>query len=278
LKMTHFLGVSRKRAVIAAALSAVVLAQPLAFNSGNYFFPAVLASEDGGGTPKGQAGASDKGKRGPSGSGATGAGQGGPSPDSDAKGPRFGGDGSKPAPGTQGGKPVWAQEGIPSDLELGRLNVARAPSHVLDRQLSEALATLDPKFYNEVLAIADSKTLTSDEKLAALQVLVKNTFTDDTLIRIDSPLQNLALYKDILTDQVIAASSGTLDARTSTDRLLLLSAVFIGGASDKTISVSAATVDAINKIMTLTIPVGVSASDIATWAEAVRQAIAEAHG
>ncbi len=276
--MAHFFDVSCKRTVIAVVVGATLVAQPLAFNSGSYFFSSVLASEDGGGTPKGQAGASDKGKRGPSGSGSTGAGQGGPSPDSDAKGPRFGGDGSKPEPGTQGGKPVWAQEGIPSDLELGRLNVARAPSHVLDRQLSEALATLDPKFYNEVVAIADNKTLTADEKLAALQVLVKSTFTDDTLIRVDSPLQNLALYKDVLTDQIISASAGTIDARNSTDRILLLSAVFIGGASDKTISVSTATVDAINKIMTLTIPTGVSASDIATWAEAVRQAIAEAHG
>jgi hypothetical protein len=41
----------------------------------------------------------------------------------------------------QGGPPVWAREGIP-EVELGRLNVARAPRHVLDKALGEAQASL----------------------------------------------------------------------------------------------------------------------------------------
>lgn len=226
-------------------------------------------------TAKGQAGSSDRGGRS---TGSSTSGQGGPSADSDAKGPKYGGGGSKPAPGTQGGKPVWAQEGIPSDLELGRLNVARAPAQVFDRQLAEALKTLDPKFYNAVVAIADNTSLSSEQKLAALQELVKQTFTDDTLLRIDSPLQNLALYKDMMLDGKIIAPTATLDAASSTTRLVLLTAVFIGGASDKTVPISTATVEAINKIMSLTLPSSVSAADIAAWAEAVRLAIVEAHG
>ncbi len=235
------------------------------------------------GTPKGAGGPSaergNKGKRGSStDAGSSGSGQGGPSADSDAKGPKYGGGGSKPAPGTQGGKPAWAQEGIPSDLELGRLNVARAPSHVLDRSLADALSSMQPAFYNQVLAIADNAALTMDQKVAALQTLVKQTFTDTSVVMVDSPLQNLALYKNLLTTGQIVSSSGTYDASTSATRALLLAAVFIGTASDKTLPVSTATVDAINKIMTLTLPTGVSDAELGAIAEAVRAAIAEAHG
>lgn len=234
------------------------------------------------GTPKGQGGpGADRGSKGKHGSstdsGSSGSGQGGPSDDSDAKGPKYGGGGSKPAPGTQGGKPAWAQEGIPSDLELGRLNVARAPSHVLDRSLADALSSMQPTFYNQVLAIADNASLNMDQKVAALQALVKSTFADTSIVMVDSPLQNLALYKDMLTTGQIVSSSGTYDANTAT-RSLLLAAVFIGTASDKTLPVSTATVDAINKIMSLTLPDGVSDVELGAAAEAVRAAISEAHG
>jgi hypothetical protein len=233
----------------------------------------------GAGGPTGDHGKKGSGSGGPSSDvGGSGKGQGGPSSDSDAKGPRFGGSGSKPTPGTQGGKPVWAQEGLPSDLELGRLSVVRAPAHVIDKSLAEALSTLQPAFYNQVIAIADNPALTLDQKVAALQALVKLSFTDTTIVRIDSPLQNLGLYKDLLTDGKIVATTATYDTTSSATRALLLAAVFVGSASDKTVPVSTATVDAIDKIMELALPVGVSATDVAAVAEAVRQAIAEAHG
>jgi len=236
-------------------------------------------------TPKGSAGA--RGGAGAAGGGSKGAGtggstatpkgQGGPSSDSDAKGPKFGGDGSKPTPGTQGGKPAWAQEGLPADLELGRLNVARAPAQVIDRSLEEALSTLSPAFYNAVIAIADNTAMSAADKLAALKSLVVLSFTDTTMVRVDSPLQNLGLYKDILADSKIVAPTATFDASTSATRLLLLTAVFVGSASDKTVPVSTATVDALNKIMTLTLPAGVTSAEVAVWAEAVRQAIVVGH-
>lgn len=236
-------------------------------------------------TPKGSAGA--RGGAGAAGGGSKGAGtggstttpkgQGGPSSDSDAKGPKFGGDGSKPAAGTQGGKPAWAQEGLPADLELGRLNVARAPAQVIDRSLEEALSTLSPAFYNAVIAIADNTAMSAADKLAALKSLVVLSFTDTTMVRVDSPLQNLGLYKDILADSKIVAPTATFDASTSATRLLLLTAVFVGSASDKTVPVSTATVDALNKIMTLTLPAGVTSAEVAEWAEAVRQAIVIGH-
>ena len=46
----------------------------------------------------------------------------------------------------RGRRPVWAQEGLP-EVELGRLNAARAPDHVLSRALAEAHTALaaDPQ-------------------------------------------------------------------------------------------------------------------------------------
>lgn len=60
----------------------------------------------------------------------------------------------------QGQRPVWAQENLP-EVELGRLNAARAPGFVLNRALVKA-----------------HQSLTNGEQL------------------IHSPLQNLALYKE----------------------------------------------------------------------------------
>ena len=231
-----------------------------------------------GGTAKGAGGPTgDQGKKG-SASG-SGQGQGGPSADSDAKGPKFGGSGSKPAPGTQGGAPVWAKEGVPSDLELGRLSVVRAPAQVLERQLAEAQATMTLPFYNKVIEIANNAALTPAQKLEALKALVKESFVDGTIfVRVDSPLQNLALYKDVFVDGIIKATTGTLTA-TSYNAALMMMAVFIGSASDKTITITQATVDAINKIMLLTPAAGApTAADVSNWAEEVRKAIADAHG
>jgi hypothetical protein len=242
--------------------------------------PIVAAhAEDG---PKGPGGPTgehgERGGKAPSEVGGRGQGQGGPSGDSDAKGPRYGGEGSRPEAGTQGGRPVWAQEGVPSDIELGRLSVVRAPSHVIDRSLATALAELQPAFYDQVVAIANNASLSLDQKIAALQTLVKDNFESTTLVRIDSPLENLGLYKDLLADGKIVAASATYDTASNLNAELLLAAVFVGSASDKTIPVSTATVDAINKILGLTLPDGLTSEQLGIAAEAVRQAIAEAHG
>lgn len=66
----------------------------------------------------------------------------------------------------RGRRPVWAQEGLP-EVELGRLNAARAPDHVLSRALDEAHAAL----------AADPQT------------------------GVHSPPQNLALYWEAMTSQ-----------------------------------------------------------------------------
>ncbi len=129
---------------------------------------------------------------GPGGSGGPQAGQGGPSD-------------------TRGGKPVWAQEGIP-EVELGRLNVARSPAQVLDRAYDEALAGFTPE-------AAEFYSLSLDEPI----LMLSTEFGEITMI--DSPLQNIALLKDALD------SSSILDTlpEFSNDNDMLM-AMFLGTA------------------------------------------------
>lgn len=178
-----------------------------------------------------------------------GKGQHGPSADSEGRGPRAGQTGS-----TRTGRPVWAKEGIP-EVEIGRLNVSRAPAHVLDRAHAEALASMTPEmaaFYNQPLS----------QIVAAL----KDNFDAQTYI--DSPLQNLSLLKDALNGTV-ALPGVTNDRET-------LMAVFLGVASDKTVPVTSDTVVAVTTILGTPVT-GTAADKLATDAESVRDAIAIGH-
>lgn len=66
----------------------------------------------------------------------------------------------------RGQRPVWAREGLP-EVELGRLNAARAPDHVLSRALAEAHTAI----------------------------------ANDPQAGVHSPPQNLALYWEAMTSQ-----------------------------------------------------------------------------
>lgn len=154
-----------------------------------------------------------------------------------------------------GGRPVWAQEGLP-EVELGRLNVARAPSRVIDRALAEAVAEW-----------SDDKTawygLSLDEALAQLPGLPKG-------VRVESPLGNLGVYRSLLSGHRPVAVRG--DA-------LELAALFLGAASDKTIPVVPDTVIALNKILGIGGDLSSAQVDaLASNADRVRAAILEAHG
>lgn len=173
--------------------------------------------------------------------------------ESDGRGPQYG----KPS-GERGTKPVWAQEGIP-EVELGRLNVIRSPNQVLDRALGEVIANFDP---------AASAALYSGTAANFETTIVANW---DTVTYVDSPLENLALLKELWTTQ-----STSLPGVTPSN-LIELSAIFIGSASDKTMPVSNLTVEALAKIVGVQMPQSVIDS-IADKAEDVRAAIALAHG
>lgn len=254
----------KKTLVTGIALGALVVASmPLHAP----LFISQAQAADGSG-PKGQAGPSGQGQKGSGDNhgaiGGKGSGQGGPSSDSDAKGPRYGGGANSNQPGESGGKPAWAQGAIPEDVELGRLSVARAPAHVLDKSLAEALAAIDPSLYS------------LDTLQQVLDAIKTNQLPDgSSFTRIDSPLENLALYKDILTDGKIGDGS-TIVVDASNTKLLL--AIFLGSAADKTIPITADTVTALNTIFKVDLPSGVSAESLANDADLVRQAILEEHG
>lgn len=205
-----------------------------------------------------------KGKQGGQGQGGKGAqsgqgtnegkgqGQGGPSADSDAKGPHAGSPSS-----SGGGKPVWAQEGIP-EVELGRLNVARSPDHVLQRAYDEAIASVSPEmisFYN----------LTLDQAVEQLSL------NFDNIAYIDSPLQNLALLKDTLDGE---SKLSTMGVTSSPEQL---EAIFLGVASDKTVPITPDSVIAVTTILGSPVT-GADAEKLAADAEAIRIAVLAGHG
>lgn len=156
-----------------------------------------------------------------------------------------------------GGKP-WANEGIP-EIELGRLNVARAPGHVLVRAEQEALANHSEK-------MSELYNLSAEQAA----VLLKTQFLE--VERYDSPLQNLALYKDVMTFGITQLP----DVKPASQ--LDLAAIFLGSASDKTVPISEETVMAVNKILDLVEMEADDRAALAAKAETVREAILTGHG
>lgn len=210
------------------------------------FAPAAWAQEGEGGK-----GGQGQGGQGQGGEGKGGQGQGGPGDDSEGKGPKAG------AAGSAGGKPVWAQEGIP-EVELGRLNVARSPDKVLNQALAEAVASLTP----EMIAYYELSLAEAQEELS---------LNFDNVAFIDSPLQNLALLKDLLAGGTALTGAGVDNDET------LLAAMLLGAASDKTITISTDTVIAVTTILGAPVT-GDAAADLAEKAEDIRVAILAGHG
>lgn len=243
---------------VAAVTAAFALASAPNWGPISGFGTGAAFAEEGSGqvTGKGNKGGQGKGGQGSqSGQGTNtdkGQGQGGPSADSDAKGPHAG----TPS-GSAGGKPIWSKEGIP-EVELGRLNVARSPSHVLQRAYDEALASVSPDmvtFYN----------------LKLDQMVEQLSLNFDSTTYIDSPLQNLALLKDTLDG---TSSLSTMGVTNTTETL---EAVFLGVASDKTVPITANTVVAVTTILGKPVT-GADAEKLAAEAEAIRIAVLAGHG
>ena len=162
----------------------------------------------------------------------------------------------------RGRRPVWAREGIP-EVELGRLNVARAPAHVLARAEGEALAT-----YQQPMRVIYS--LNADQAAA----LLASSYRD--VARYDSPVQNLALYRDVMTfgDTQLRNMDPSLTPASQLD----LAAIFLGSASDKTIPISEDTVTAVNRILGLVEMEPQDRSVLAGKTQTGRQAILAGHG
>lgn len=173
--------------------------------------------------------------------------------DSDGRGPKYG----QPS-GDSGGKPSWAQEGIP-EVELGRLNVIRSPDHVLERALAEVITNFDPA------------TMEALYEMSAASFASYVEANWDTITIIDSPLENLAVLENYWKTGD-ASLPGVSPAST-----IDYAAILIGAASDKNVPISSETVEALATI------IGVSINDatidaIASRAEVVRLAILAGHG
>lgn len=257
-----------KRMLLSGAIAAALFAAPvvtqIVLNLDHGPITSAYAEDDGDG-PKGGKGVhgqggpgdeqhgSGKGQGGvPKGPGA-GSGQGGPGDDSESKGPRA----NQPGGGSSG-KPAWAGDEAIPEVELGRLNVARSPQHVLDKSLAEALKNWDgsmESFY-ELTAEAAANLLETQY---------------DTVVRIDSPLENLALYQELLADGSTQLP-GVTPAST-----LDLAAILLGSASDKTLAISDDTVKAINIILGINMTPA-DEHTLAVKAEDVRDAISTGHG
>ena len=193
---------------------------------------------------------SGSGMKGKGGSAARG--QGSPGADADGKGPRAGSPG-----GSQGGRPVWAKEGIP-EVELGRLNVARSPDRILAKAAAE-----------EVWNLTDEKITFYSLSLDEMVTTLKANF--DNVSMIDSPVANLGLLRDVLDGTSILSDKGVVNSPE------VLAAVFLGTASDKTIEISPETAYAVSKI--LGFELGEAQSEaLANDAENIREAILEGHG
>lgn len=122
------------------------------------------------------------------------------------------------------GKPI--DESLTVEVELGRLNVSRAPAEVLERRLAEAVDNLN-----------DAVSLSTD---AAGRLVFTVDGEDKT---IDSPLENLALYKQLISTGEIAGLTVDPGAMPGLEHLVdgqltaadyTSAASFLAGAADKT--------------------------------------------
>ena len=181
-------------------------------------------------------------------------GQGGPKNGEEGQG---GGGSGQQGSGGESGRPVWAQEGIP-EVELGRLNVARSPDHVLDRAYAEAVGSMTPEvltFYSRDLE----------------EMITELSLNWEQVDFIDSPLQNLALLREALDGPSVLT---TEEINTNKDTLM---AVFLGSASDKNIPITTNTVLALTAILARPMSKE-DAEALATNAERIRAAILAGHG
>ncbi|MDE2333826.1 MAG: hypothetical protein KGK10_04755 [Rhodospirillales bacterium] len=276
---------SLRPVLLGSAALALVLGMPLAPSGASGFVSSAWAQTQGGsgtthapgtsGQSMGQGGSTViRGHHGQGGSTGTESGTEGTS--SDRKGPRYGGGTNtrQPVPGTTGGRPVWAKEGIPA-VELGRLSVARAPASVLGHALTETLANWSTMGTTTMTLVIDgvTKTITVAELYSYpaskfSEILVANYAL---ILRIDSPLENLALLQNYATTGVSPLSN--VSPATKVD----LMGIFLGSASDKTIPISTDTVIAMNTILGLNLTPAEIAS-VAVAAEEVRAAILSGHG
>jgi len=134
---------------------------------------------------------------------------------------------------------VVGYETYTQEVDFGRISVVRSPVSVLQQQLEDVVVNL---------ATADCVTLDPAGRL------VTSTVTDGVVTSgaIDSPLQNLAIYRQLITTGYLGTQPTPLDLKDPS--FLNTAARGLGAASDKTGKVSVDMVAYLNQIMGLTDP------------------------
>jgi len=126
--------------------------------------------------------------------------------------------------------------GCTQETDFGRINEARSPDEVFESQLEDVVVSL---------ATADQVTLDPAGRLVASTC---DTTLDNLAKTIDSPLQNLSIYRELILTGTIGAplpeGAGTLDT----------AARGLGAASDKSGGVDVDLVAYLNQIMGLSDP------------------------
>jgi hypothetical protein len=130
--------------------------------------------------------------------------------------------------------------GCTQEVEFGRINAARSPDEVFDRQLEDVVISL---------STADCVTLDPAGRLVANNV---DDITLDNLAKtVDSPLQNLAIYRELMLTGFIGTAPG-IDLPD--DNIFNTAARGLGAGSDKSGGVNVDLVAYLNQIMGLSDP------------------------
>jgi hypothetical protein len=124
------------------------------------------------------------------------------------------------------------------EVEFGRINVARAPDDVFANQLEDVIVNL---------ATADCISLDPAGRLVASRVVDGEVLTG----AIDSPLQNLAIYRQLMLSGYLGAEHSPL---VLPGDMLDTAARALGAAADKTGQVNVDMVVYLNQIMGLSDP------------------------
>ena len=122
------------------------------------------------------------------------------------------------------------------EVDFGRTNLARSPVEVFESQLEDVVVNL---------AIADCTTLDPAGRLVASTVAADETVTTNT---IDSPLQNLAIYRQLMLTGFLGAEANPIELPGDT---LDTAARGLGVSSDKTGEVNVDMVAYTNMLMGL---------------------------
>ena len=128
----------------------------------------------------------------------------------------------------------------PIEVELGRLNVGRSPEQVLATRYDEAVTAIN---------LSDSVSLDASGRLVI-------TASDGTQKTIDAPLENLALYYELLTTGTLSGVDPTKLGDLSylvdgelTAQDLEMAASFFAAASDKTVPVTVDSIEYMNTVL-----------------------------